>query len=155
MLPARFSPTSLSTPKVLPLEPPARPPQTILLVDDDAAVRESLRRVLVTEAWHVMTAASGEEALAALQTHQPDLVITDLCMSAVSGWDLLYHEHFERPRLPFFIISALPAKSARGAETFATEFFQKPLDLDTLLAAIHRQFGTGQPAPPPITPPKP
>jgi DNA-binding NtrC family response regulator len=113
---------------------------TILLVDDDAAVLESLRRVLITEGLHVITARSGEEALAFLETHSPSLVITDLCMATVTGWDLLYHEHFERPGVPFFVITALPPKATGGADTFATEFFQKPLDLDALIAAVHRHL---------------
>src|SRR4051812_38765676 len=51
---------------------------TILLVDDDHSVREGLRRVLQTEGWNVVAAASGEEALEYLLNHQPDLMITDL-----------------------------------------------------------------------------
>jgi DNA-binding NtrC family response regulator len=113
---------------------------TILLVDDDAAVLESLRRVLITEGLHVITARSGEEALACIERQSPRLVITDLCMATVTGWDLLYHEHFERPGVPFFVITALPPKATGGADTFATEFFQKPLDLDALIAAVHRHL---------------
>lgn len=121
---------------------------TILLVDDDAAVLESLRRVLMTEGLNVITARSGEEALAYIGQHSPSLVITDLCMATVTGWDLLYHEHFERPAVPFFVITALPPKATGGADTFATEFFQKPLDLDALIAAVHRHLGPRKLAPP-------
>jgi DNA-binding response OmpR family regulator len=118
--------------------PPASP--IILLVDDDPAVLESLRRVLVTEGWQVVTAASGEEALARLAEQQPDLMITDLCMIGVNGWDLLFHEKLERPSLPIFVITALPLSSVGGADRFATGFFQKPLDLDALVAAIRRRL---------------
>jgi DNA-binding NtrC family response regulator len=118
---------------------------TILLVDDDRAVRESLRRVLVTEGWRVVSAASGEEALERLAEEQPDLMITDLSMAAVSGWDLLFHEDIQRPNLPIFVITALPPTSVKGAEHFATEFFQKPLDLDALVLAIRRRLGVSQP----------
>jgi DNA-binding NtrC family response regulator len=122
---------------------------TILLVDDDRAVRESLRRVLVTEGWCVVSAASGEEALECLAERQPDLMITDLRMAAVSGWDLLFHENINRPNLPVFVISALPPHEAVGADHFAAEFFQKPLDLDALVLAIRRRLGVSQPAQPP------
>jgi DNA-binding NtrC family response regulator len=112
----------------------------ILLVDDDRAVLESLRRVLSMEGWQVFTAADGEEALGFLAEREPDLLITDLRMVGVSGWDLLFHEKMQRPKLPIFVISALPPAAVEGADRIATRFFQKPLDLELLVAAIHRHF---------------
>jgi two-component system response regulator GlrR len=118
---------------------------TILLVDDDSAVRESLGRVLTTEGWRVVEAASGEQALERLAEQPPDLMITDLRMAEVSGWDLLFHENLHRPHLPIFVITALPPPAAGGADQFAAQFFQKPLDLDSLVLAIRRCLGTGRP----------
>jgi two-component system response regulator GlrR len=111
---------------------------TILLIDDDPSVRESLRRVLALQGWRVVVAAGGAEALACIAADRPDLVISDLRMATVTGWDLLFHERLERPEVPFFVITALPPKATGGAESFATEFFQKPLDLEALIAAIRR-----------------
>ena len=128
-------------PKVIPPLPqsgqpaPGRP--TILLVDDDSAVLESLTRVLATEGWQVIGAASGEEALDRMTQFQPALLITDLCMADVSGWDLLFHENLHRPNLPIFVITALPPSIVGGADHFAAEFFQKPLDLYALIAQVH------------------
>jgi two-component system, NtrC family, response regulator GlrR len=113
----------------------------ILLVDDDPSVLTSLGRVLATEGWKVVTAANGEEALERLAEHQPDLMITDLRMGDVSGWDLLFHENMQRPNLPIFVITALPPPAVGGADHFAAEFFQKPLDIDALVAAIRRRLG--------------
>jgi two-component system response regulator GlrR len=123
----------------------AAPPATatILLVDDDPAVREGLARVLVAERWHVVTAASGEEALVRLADRQPDLLITDLRMAEVSGLDLLFHEYLQRPDMPVFIITALPPEETGGADRFAMEFFSKPLDLDALVSAIRRCLARG------------
>jgi two-component system, OmpR family, response regulator MprA len=131
--------------------PPAHRPSgncTILLVDDDPGVRESLQRVLTLEGWQVVAAANGEEALIHLAGAQPDLMITDLCMTEISGWDLLFHEKIQRPGLPIFVITALPPVATGGADDFATEFFQKPLDLDVLVAAIHRCLGRAGGPPP-------
>ncbi len=114
---------------------------TILLVDDDPAVLEALRRVLQSEGWEIVAAACGEEALEYLQDHRPNLMITDLSMAAVSGWDLLFHENLQRPDLPLFVITALPLASAGGAERFADAFFPKPVDIDALLAAVRRHLG--------------
>ncbi len=113
---------------------------TILLVDDDFSVRESLRRVLASEGLNVVTAASGEQALQQLATLRPALVITDLCMRAVSGWDLVFHYHLHDAGLPFFVITALSRREAGGADALANQFFQKPLNLDALLAAVHEQL---------------
>ena len=124
-----------------PFDSVARAESTILLVDDDPAVRKGLSRVLQSEGWKVISAAGGEEALEYLLTHQPDLMITDLSMAAVSGWDLLFHENLQRPDLPVFVITALPLTAVGGADKFAHEFFQKPLDLDALLTAVRRYLG--------------
>jgi two-component system response regulator MprA len=115
--------------------------RSILVVDDDPAVREGLRRVLMTEGWEIVAVSGGEEALEYLQSHQPDLIITDLSMAAVSGWDLLFHENLQRPSLPVFVITALPPDAIGGADQFAHAFFQKPLDFDALIAAIRRHLG--------------
>jgi two-component system, NtrC family, response regulator GlrR len=119
----------------------------VLLVDDDPAVLSALARVLSAEGWQVITAANGEEALARLAEQQPDLMITDLCMAEVSGWDLLFHENLQRPGLPIFVITALPPTSIDGADRLAAEFFQKPLDLEVLVDAIRRRLGPKRPGP--------
>jgi DNA-binding NtrC family response regulator len=76
-------------------------------------------------------------------------MITDLCMEAVSGWDLLFHERLQRPDLPIFVITALPVQATGGADKIATEFFIKPLDLDALIAAVRRSLsGTNSSAKP-------
>ena len=114
---------------------------TILLIDDDPAVCEALHRVLSLEGWTVVTALSGEQALERLQHSKPSLLITDLCMAQISGWDILFHEKLQRPGLPIFVITALPRDEAREADRFATEFFQKPVDPDALITAVHRYLG--------------
>jgi DNA-binding NtrC family response regulator len=117
---------------------------TILLVDDDPAVLEGLRRVFHAEGWNIVATGGGEEALEYLQSHQPDLMITDLSMAEVTGWDLLFHENLQRPNLPVFVITALPIATVGGADSFAHEFFQKPLDLDALISTIRHYIGTGR-----------
>ena len=124
--------------------PPSGNP-TILLVDDDLGVLISLARVLLIESWQVITATNGEEALERLNERQPDLMITDLNMGEISGWDLLFHENMQRPTLPIFVITALPPSAIGGADYFATQFFQKPLNLEVLVTAIRRSLGIPQP----------
>ena len=115
--------------------------RTILLVDDDHGVRVGLARALRSDGWNVIAAASGAEALERLNEQPPDLLITDLRMAEVSGWDLLFHERLHRPDMPIFVISALQPAVLAGVERFATGFFQKPLDLDLLLGAVRHRLG--------------
>ena len=112
----------------------------ILLIDDDSEVRESLARVFASEGMTVVTAANAAEGIAHLATSTPDLVITDLCMAGINGWDVLFHEKMERPNLPLFVITGLGANDTGGADKFATEFFQKPLDLDAVMGAVRNQL---------------
>ena len=151
-LPTRASPRPATVrPKLLATTPAtlqhtAGP--TILLVDDDFSVRESLQRVFASEGLNVVTAASGEQALTQLETLHPALVITDLCMRAVSGWDLVFHYGLHDAGLPFFVITALSRREAGGVDAIANRFFQKPLNLEALLAAVHQQLATPRSAPP-------
>jgi DNA-binding NtrC family response regulator len=115
---------------------------TVLVVDDDSSVRHSIGRVLTTEALHVVMARGVKDALDHILRNPPDLVMTDLCMVPLSGWDLIMHLKNSFPALPIFVISALPLESAGKAGRAAAEFFQKPLDLDLLLVAIRRHLGT-------------
>jgi DNA-binding NtrC family response regulator len=111
---------------------------TILLVDDDPGICDALQRVLSLEGWRVVCAQTGEEALRQIQRSEPDLLITDLCMAKINGWDLLFHEKMQRPWLPIFVITALPDDATGGADRFATEFFQKPLDIEALIQAARK-----------------
>ena len=143
----RHTPRAVSTPSA-PLatpNPPLGSPPIILLIDDDAAVRDSLRRVLETEGWTVVTADGGENAVHYVQSRLPELIITDLCMAGINGWDLLLEHRLEYPVLPIFVISALESKFSRGADQVATQFFQKPVDLDALLDAVRRHLGVPGP----------
>ena len=125
----------------------------VLLVDDDDAVREGLRRVFAQDGLQVVTAPSGEHALEQLDVIRPDLVVTDLCMGSVSGWDLVFHHHLHETGLPFIVITALSVNEAGGVEKLAAGFFQKPLNLEALLAAIHAQLGSpGSPPARPLAP---
>lgn len=108
----------------------------ILLVDDDTAVRQSLSRALAQNDWEIITANNGAMALFQLGKRMPDLLISDLRMAGVSGWDLLFHEMIEHPKLPIFIISALPPEETCGADRIATRFFQKPIDIKTISDVI-------------------
>ena len=119
---------------------------TVLLVDDDSSVRNSVCRVLTSEGLQVVPARGVKDALDYLALKTPDFVITYLCMALLSGWDLIAHLRDHYHSLPIVVITALPPQSAGGANEAAAAFFQKPLDLDALLAAIQRELKWSRPS---------
>lgn len=106
----------------------------VLVVDDDPEVRDALADALREHGYSVSAAADGYEALEAIQQRRPDLVVTDLMMPSMNGWELLgaLHEDPELATIPTLIISA--RREARIER--ALPVLPKPLDLDTLLGAV-------------------
>jgi DNA-binding NtrC family response regulator len=127
-------------PPSLPENPPPATRQTVLLLDDDLTVRESLQRVLRAAQLEVIATAGGDEALKYLLKPEVALVITDLRMAPIDGWDFLFHCRIGRPSLPVFVVSGVPLQSCGGADRLATAYFQKPVNLDTLLEAVQSRL---------------
>lgn len=117
---------------------------TVLLVDDDAAVRLSIGRVLRAEAIQVVLARGVKDALEHIARQTPSLVLTDMCMGPLAGWDLIAHLRNHHPDLPIFVISAIPSPLGHEGIRPTEAYFQKPLDLDVLVAAIRRQLSIAE-----------
>lgn len=107
----------------------------ILVVDDDAAIRESLRDVLADAGYDVVIAGDGREALAMLSP-RPALIIVDLMMPELDGWELIDEMQRTAPLadIPVCVLSAI----ASHAPPKASAILQKPIDLDELLAAVEK-----------------
>ncbi len=109
----------------------------ILLVEDDVEIRDVLGEALELEGHAVMTASNGRDALDVLRTERPDVVLLDLMMPVMDGWDFL----LERERsgtahdVPVIVMSAVQPRSAVQR---TQGYFAKPFDLDELLAALKR-----------------
>jgi PAS domain S-box-containing protein len=126
--------------------PPARPLQstavmrgteTILLVEDEEAVRRLVERLLVSAGYQVLAAASGSEALAALERHDGsvDLVITDVVMPGMSGPELAKQIARRRPGLKVLFTSGF-ASDAIGAMGEAAHFIGKPYSIAELARKV-------------------
>src|SRR5918997_1101889 len=119
--------------------------ETILLVDDDAALLEVTSIVLASEGYRVLTAEDGVEALRILGREELDLVVLDIMLPRMSGFEVLkkMREHSDVP------VVLLTAKSQSvdkvvGLELGADDYITKPFDTKELLArikAILRRFG--------------
>ena len=114
----------------------------ILVVDDDAAMRRALEKVLRQAGCLVTPAQSGDEALEQLggRARRFDLVITDLCMPLVNGMTILHAVQAVFPELPVMIITAYAGPNTKAEFLLwgAAAFLEKPLDAPKLLEEVTR-----------------
>ena len=111
----------------------------ILVVDDERAVRESLRRALELEGYEIELAADGREALERLEAEaQPDAVILDVLMPGVDGLEVCRRLRRSGSRLPVLMLTARDAVENRvaGLDAGADDYVTKPFALEELLARI-------------------
>lgn len=108
----------------------------VLVVDDDASVREMLTRVLAGEGYQALSAANGDEALNIAQTTRIDLVLLDLNMPGKSGWDTFEKLTTENPFLAIIIITARPNQLFTAVSSGVGALLEKPLDFPKLLATV-------------------
>src|SRR6185436_6925717 len=130
-----------------------RPDAPILIVDDNAEVREALRALLESDGYRTLGAGDGREALDTLHqaTALPCLIILDLMMPLFDGWDFRAAQSRD-PRLasiPVIVLSAHPL-AMHTRNTGAVAVMPKPADPEALLAAVERHFvAESTPAPAP------
>src|SRR5215207_9471346 len=106
---------------------------TILVADDEPAIRDLLAVLLEAAGHRVLRAADGEEALALLVGARPDLLITDHAMPGPTGLDLIdYLRAHPALAVPVILLSA----TARGPARAPTVLLAKPFDVDQLLGAV-------------------
>lgn len=108
----------------------------ILVVDDEAAVLRSLKRILNAQSHEVFISASAEEAMGVTKKHIPDLIIADYNLVTSNGVDLaLAIRRSLKKRIPVIIISGLPANSKHAMRHYF-RFIQKPFTIKELLKTV-------------------
>ena len=113
--------------------------QRILVIDDDPAVISVLKRGLSYEGFAVDTAKSGAEGLAIAREHPSDLVILDVMMPGLNGFDVLQRLRAADEHLPVLMLTArdAPSDQVQGLESGADDYVVKPFTFEVLLARIH------------------
>ncbi|RDS89920.1 EAL domain-containing response regulator [Pseudomonas fluorescens] len=110
----------------------ASQPATLLIVDDEPQVRKLLETLLQHEGYQTLTAASGEEALQLVAKQPPDLILLDIMMPGMDGYEVASQLKGDAATasIPIIMLSALSESSARvsGLETGAEEFISKPVE---------------------------
>jgi len=129
------------TTRAPPTDTELRGTETVLVVEDDAALRDSARRALASFGYHVVVAADGEEAIEVFRAHGGaiDLVFSDLSMPRLSGLGLYHALNAGNTHIPFLMASGYPPEEAGvGPEI---PYLLKPWTVRELLALVRALLG--------------
>jgi len=111
-------------------------PYRLLVVDDEPQIREVFQSVLSTEGYEVRVAKDGFAALAQMRGALPDLIVTDLKMPNMSGFEFLSVVRRRFPQIPTIAISGEFHPPVEPLGVLADAFFAKPFRLEELLAKV-------------------
>lgn len=114
-------------------------PRTILIVDDDPSLRESLAELLTEEGYAAACAGDGRSALKLLQSQQPPCVILlDLLMPVMDGWEFRSRQRqlAGLAEIPVVVTTAVSAEYRRENRLEAAAYLNKPLDVPQLLELV-------------------
>src|SRR5438093_713276 len=111
----------------------------ILVIDDEAAIRDSLRMILEYEHYEFLGASNGPEGLAQVQRERPDLVLLDIKMPGMDGMEVLRKLRELDDTLPVVIISGhgTLATAVEAIKAGATDFLDKPLSSERVIVTLH------------------
>ena len=120
-----------------------RTTETILVVDDEERIRESIREILTDEGYRVIEASDGSKALELISKERPRLVLLDIWMPKVDGIELLKEIKKQAPEVNVVMVSGHGNIHTAVAATKlgAFDFIEKPLSLDGLLLTVRRALG--------------
>jgi CheY-like chemotaxis protein len=111
---------------------------TILIVEDDTDIREALAQILEDEGYAVVSAPNGQVGLERLRAVRPSLVLLDLMMPVMNGWQFRQKQQQDQEvaQIPVVIISADGSARREATAMGAEGFMQKPIELEDLLAMV-------------------
>ncbi len=126
--------------------------QTVLVVDDDGDTRRVVRWMLEQKGYAVIEAADGQQAVTAAVSRRPDLILMDLVMPVLDGFDAVMRvrEHEELRGLPVVAMTGrdVAASRDRAGEAGFNQYLSKPLDFLRLGVVIEKLLGCAPPKTP-------
>ncbi|MDF3141947.1 MULTISPECIES: response regulator transcription factor [unclassified Streptomyces] len=113
-------------------------PQTVLLAEDDRAIRNALERALTLEGYQVTAVADGVEALAQAHRTPPDVLVLDVMMPGIDGLQVCRVLRAEGDRTPILMLTALVETQDRiaGLDAGADDYVVKPFDVEEVFARL-------------------
>ncbi|MFD8804084.1 response regulator transcription factor [Streptomyces sp. NPDC059597] len=124
-------------------------PQTVLLAEDDRAIRHALERALTLEGYAVTAVADGVEALAQAHRTPPDVLLLDVMMPGIDGLQVCRVLRAEGDRTPILMLTALVETADRiaGLDAGADDYVVKPFDVEEVFARLRALLRRTTPAP--------
>jgi CheY-like chemotaxis protein len=114
----------------------------VLVVDDDPDILQTLGLCLSSEGYRVLMAANGKEALEILDREHPSVILLDLMMPVMDGWQFVAElEHRGWRDVPLLILSADRSVQGHAKKLRANAHLAKPFDLDELLGKVQQLTG--------------
>ncbi len=124
------------------------PKATVLVADDDPAIQELVRLTLESQGYQVLTAGSGVEVIRQALTHQPDLIILDILMPEMDGYEVLrlLKTTEETSRIPIVILTAYASDVGALVSWMegADGYLAKPFNPDELVMLVERVLTSGE-----------
>ncbi|MCK5825387.1 MAG: sigma-54-dependent Fis family transcriptional regulator [Desulfuromusa sp.] len=120
--------------------------KSILIVDDEISIRQSLEGILEDEGFETFFAATGEECLTLLQSEDPDLILLDIWMPGIDGLETLKKIRQTRPQQLVVMMSGHGSieTAVKATRLGAFDFIEKPLSLEKVLLSIQNAIKIGQ-----------
>jgi two-component system chemotaxis response regulator CheY len=112
----------------------------VLLIDDDTDIRDAITQILEYEGYTVFAACNGKEGFEILNTKRPKLILLDLMMPVMNGWEFKTQLNTkpELAQIPVVILSADGNVSERVNAIGVSGYLKKPIQLDTLLDTVKK-----------------
>jgi two-component system alkaline phosphatase synthesis response regulator PhoP len=117
----------------------------ILAVDDDPAILDVVAQVLADEGYEVLTAGGGRAAVDIARKHLPRLILLDLMMPEMNGWQVVAELRASphTSSIPIVLLSARRDTELMASDLGVSSYLEKPFDLDELLARVQRLLTLG------------
>lgn len=117
--------------------------QTVLVIDDDSDIRDLIAETLIDEGYHVLTSGDGQTAVALAAAQPPGLILLDLMMPKMSGWQVIEElkASSRTSSTPVVLVSASRDLQTISRQLGAASCLAKPFDLDTLVKMVHAYLG--------------
>jgi DNA-binding response OmpR family regulator len=118
-------------------------PRHVLVIEDESSIRAMLVDLLEDAGYAVLQAVDGSQALEQLRERRPDLIVLDLMLPGMSGWEFLERSRarLEQANIPVVVLSAIKGQGDYPATLGVGAWFSKPLDVPRFLEAVERMAG--------------
>jgi len=114
-------------------------PKTVLVVDDDEDLLATMQDLLRLRGYQVVTAANGQEALDRVSERIPELILLDMRMPVMNGWEFVSAFRLAHPSTtPIIVVTAAPDAQHRAQQVEANAWLSKPFDVTDLFATLER-----------------